>query len=104
MPFALPALHNTQLMFRVHPCVDLHLSDDTIQLLITHRSEISAAQHTPALCEDTKLTRNRDRSAGVIAGNHDGADARMVCPGNSLLRLGSRRIDHPDDAEKNQIV
>ena len=40
----------------------------------------------------------------MISRDHEGADTRSACARHGLPRLRARRIDHPYQAEKNQVL
>ena len=64
----------------------------------------SAANSVPVSARPSipELGRDRGRGRGVVAGDHAGADPRLLAAGDRVLRLLARRIDDRDERQQRQ--
>ena len=75
------------------------LVDLLVELGVGERRELGAGQR-PAL--DSELGGDRGRGRRVVAGDHAGADPRLLAAGDRVPRLLARRIDDADEREQRQ--
>ena len=68
------------------------------------RVELLAGQGAVVLAGDAQLAGDRQRRVGVVAGDHDRADAGLPAGANRRPDLLARRVDHADQADEDQVL
>ena len=83
-------------------CKNIGDLDLLLQRLIVHVVQVAAAQHLVAGAQQADGLGNGAGGIGVVAGDHDGADAGV---GGLFQRggdLGPGRVNHADQADEDQ--
>ena len=65
--------------------------------------DVAAGEH-PVVGGDAQVAGNVGGRQRVVAGDHDRADAGGDAAGDRGAHLGARRVDHPVEAEKDQVA
>ena len=99
----LERFHDAHLVLRADARKDISVLDGLDQRRIVHSIEFRAGVHLPVRLHDADLGGNSTRGVGIIAGDHDGADARVPRLLHRRFHFGPRRIDHADQPDKDQI-
>lgn len=87
----LERLDETQLVFRPCTRIDVHRAHTSLQLIVGHRLQFCAGQHA-RLDIEACLSRDRQRRARMIAGDHDDANAGLCAVRQRARDIGAQRI------------
>jgi hypothetical protein len=71
-------------------------------LLIRHLLELLAGEGLVGTLGDPEVAGDRQRSDGLVAGHHVHLDPRSLARLDRVLRPGSERVDHSDQAKEAQ--
>ena len=93
-----------QLVLRRHPREHRHVFDQLAQALAIGLLQRGPGQGTLALLHHAQLGRDRYRRRRMIPRDHDRAHASLLRHPHRLSGLGTWRVDHADDAEKDEVA
>ena len=97
--------HDGELVLGAHAGVDLASGRQRRdELGVRHPGELRAEHRAVAAGCDPQLARNGCGGGRVVASDHHDLHAGLARGPHRRRRLGSRRIDHADDAEPDQIT
>ena len=91
-------------MLGLNTCIDADIADTLAQLLITHLGELCSGQRLRGITENAELARNGDGGVAMIAGYHNGNDARLSALLDSRADLGTNGIYHTDQTEEYKLL
>ena len=92
-------LDHQHLVLGRHAADDADAVDAGQPLLLRERREVGAQDRLPL---DAELPRDRLARDHVVAGHHANADVGVLGVADRFLRLGPRRVDHPDHRRQLQ--
>ncbi len=104
MTLDLQCVHDLQLVLWRDARVDGDLANGQCDRRVIETIEFRTAQHPCATLDDAEVCRNARRSARMIAGDHDHADAGTMCLPDRHCRLLARRVDDADGADEDQMA
>jgi hypothetical protein len=81
-----------------------HVFDQLAQALAIGLLQLGPGQGTLALLHNAQLGRDRYRRRRMIPRDHDRAHASLLRHPHRLGGLGTWRVDHADDAEKDEVA
>ena len=90
-------------MLRLNPGIDRILLYGLPQFFVGDTVQLRAGDGLGAVRDDAQLFCDGHGSVLVVAGNHDGPDARLPALGNGCLDLRANRVDHTGKTQENQI-
>ena len=101
---SLQRLDDPQLVLGVDACVNGDLANDAVEHLIGHPGDLRAADGACTAGGDPELLGDHRSGPRMVAGDHDRADACGSRAGDGGPGLLTRRVDHPDQSEEDQIL
>src|SRR5699024_3908897 len=75
---ALPRGNYPGLVLGLHPGVDRNVAEPALKLLVIHRVELAAGDGLGGVLENAQLLRYGNGGVYMVAGYHDGPDARAA--------------------------
>lgn len=75
-----------------------------VERRVVHLVELGSRDHEVAGTEDVQLAADGARGGGVVARDHDGADAGGAAGFHGLAHVGPRRVHHADEADEHEIA
>ena len=103
MAAILERLDDVEFVFRRNAREDRNVLDHLLQVLHRHARHVLAGQNA-AIIGDAQLARDLTRGQRMVTGDHDGPDTGGLALGHGRLNLGSRRVDHTDQADEDQVA
>jgi hypothetical protein len=83
---------------------DVALAQPATQLGIVHFGQLRTGDHVRLSPDQADPPRDRLAGAAAVAGDHDDADSRVPAAADRVRNLGTRRVDHADEAEELEVV
>ena len=102
--FFLPGLDDAELMLRGHAGVDGDPLDLLLQGLLRQEIQPRPVDGLVPRPEDVQLAGDGHRRLLVVAGDHNGPDARRRAALHRRPGFGPGRVHHADEAHKGQVV
>ena len=91
-------------MLRLHPGVHGDMGVFLLELLVAHGAELRAGDGLHVLGENAQLFGDGHGGVDMVAGDHNGPDARLTALLDGGLHLRTHRIDHARQAQEAQVV
>ena len=91
-------------MLRLHAGIDGDMGQLAVKFLVGHGAQLRAGDGLHAVGQDTQLPGDGHGGIDMVAGDHDGADARLAALINGGLYLRTDGIDHAGKAQKAQVM
>ena len=99
---ALQGVDDPELVLWRHPGVDGRVEHGTTELLVVHGVDLLAGQRALARAGDAEVRGDARRRAGMVAGDHHGADTGAMGLGYGVTGLVAGWVDDADDAEEHE--
>src|SRR5699024_4905627 len=101
---ALPGRDYAGLVLGLDPRVDGDAAEALLKFLVVHGVKLAAGDGLGGVLQDAQLLGDGDGGVDVVAGYHDGADARAAALLYGRLHLGADRAYHAREADKAELL
>ena len=98
----LQRLHNAELVFGGDAGVNGDFQHGRFKLLLTHLVEHDPRFDT-AVVANAQIVGDKVGREGVVARNHNGADARLAAGGHGRFHFGAGRVYHAHQPHKSKV-
>ena len=99
-----PCVYDAGLVLRLDAGVDADIFELLLKLLVAHLVELRAGDGLAAVGENAELLCDGNRGVDMVAGYHDGADARLAALRDGVHDFGADGVYHAAQPHEAQLL
>ena len=104
LAIGLESIHDAHFMFGRDTGENVHLLDLVFQEVVAYAVQVSAGQNRMTGSQKANFLGNRPGGVGIVAGDHDRADASASRFFHGLFDFCAGWVNHPNQANKDQVL